>query len=350
MHIIILADGIGPKLWPVTSETLLKSFLPVFSEASLLEETLLRLAPLVDNDGDKCIIVTLDTAAESLIKQTTLDIFGIPETNLVSIPSHKGSARSIWEAVRFLIDVKKIPLEEPVLISPSDQFMWPKELAVFHLFNVASRLLTNPDEAIAVCLSPGGPSPGMNYFYGDWQQVATMNAPYEDPILGTVSTLGVPIEGYQVMPDLESAQDLVANNWMWDLDTYGGSLGLFDHYLTNALEISISQLPRWRTLEPVPFSFVVPSIIKDRKIHCALIPKIAWSTLDNWVSIKHLLYDSGLFQPAGQPEVHSIEAERNLIFKPPGKTVALYGISDLIVIDTGDKLLIGTPEGLHEYF
>ncbi len=350
MHIIILADGVGPKLWPVTSETLPKAFLPVYSEASLLEETLLRLIPLVDNDGDKCVIVTLDTAFEALMSQESLDIFGIPKTNVISVPSHKGSAHSIWEAIRFLIDIKKVPLEEPILISPADQFMWPKELALFHLFNVSSRILTNPEECVAVCLTPGGPSPGMNYFYGDWQQMATINVPYEDPMLGTVSTLGVPAEGYQVMPDLESAKDLVANNWMWDLDTYGGQLGLFERYLCEALETSVSQVVKWGALDSVSFSFVLPLMIKNHKMHCALIPKIAWSTLDNWVSIKHLLYDSGLFQPAGQPEVHSIESERNLIFKPPGKTVALYGVSDLVVIDTGDKLLVGTPEGLHEYF
>ena len=350
MHVVILADEVGSKLWPVSSEALPKSLLPVYSESSLLEETLERFSPLVDGKGSNFIIVTLGQAMESIIAQKTLTIFGIPKTNVLALPSCKGTAWAMWEAVRYLIDLKKVPLDEPIIFSPSDQFLWPKELAMFHLLNTMSRTLTNPDECVAVALTPGGPSPGMNYFYGDWQKVGTVNVPYEDPVLGTVSTLGVAIEGFQVMPDMESAKDLVANNWMWDLNTYCGRLQMFDHYLSNALQVKVSQVMQWESLETVSFSFVVPSIVTDQKMFAALIPKIAWSTLDNWVSIRHLLYDSGLFQPATQANVHSIESTGNLVFKPPDKTVVLYGVSDLIIIDTGDKLLIGTPEGLHEYF
>lgn len=350
MQIIILAEEVGPKLWPVTSEAVPKAFLPVYSESSLLEETLTRTLPIVEGDGNNVTIVTLEKAVDSLVAQKTLDSFGIPRTNILAIPESKGSAWSIWEAIRFLLDVKEIPPEESVLITPSDQFMWPKELAMFHYYNVTSHLVSNPGKFVAVCLTPGGPSPGLNYFYGDWQQVSTMGIPYEDTILGTVSTLNVNIEGYQMMPDIESAKDLVANNWMWDLNTYGATLEMFDHYLRGALGENVSQIMRWGTLETTSFSTVIPTILEDRCLAGALIPKIAWSTLDNWVSIKHLLYDSGLFQPQGQADVHSIESQNNLIFKPPSKTVALYGVTDLIVIDVGDKLLIGTSEGLHEYF
>jgi mannose-1-phosphate guanylyltransferase len=350
MHVIILADEIGPKLWPVTSEELPKAFLPVYSELSLLEETLARLSAVVEGQGDRFIIVTTGKSIDSLIKQNTLNLYGIPVSNVLTLPAQKGSAWAIWEAVRYLIDIKEVPSDEPIIVSPSDQFLWPTELAMFHFLNIATRLRTHPDEWVAVCLNPGGPSPGMNYFFGDWQQVTTMGIPYEDTVLGTISTLNVAMEGYQITPDLDSAKELVANNWMWDLGTYGASLRSFDHYLREALQVKGSQIMGWNKLEVTPFSFVVPSILTDRKLRGALIPKIAWSTLDNWVSIKHLLYDSGLFQPEGQAGVHSIESTSNLIFKPPGKTIALYGVSNLVIIDTGDKLLIGTPEGLNEYF
>ena len=350
MHVVILADEVGSKLWPVSSEKVPKALMPVYSELSQLEETLERFSPLVDGVGSHFIIVTLDQAMESLISQKTLTMYGIPKTNVLSLPSCKGSAWAMWEAVRYLLDLKEVPSDEPVFFSPADQFLWPKELAMFHLLNAMSRTLTNPEECITVALTPGGPSPGMNYFYGDWQKVGTISVPYEDAVLGTVSTLGVAIEGFQVMPDMETAKDLVANNWMWDLNTYCGRLEMFDHYLRGALQAKVSQIMRWESLETVSFSFVVPSIVTDQKMFAALIPKIAWSTLDNWVSIRHLLYDSGLFQGVKQTNVHSIESAGNLVFKPPDKTVALYGVHGLVIVDTGDKLLIGTPEGLHEFF
>ena len=349
MHIIVLADEVGYKLWPVTSETTPKALLPVYSEASLLEETLSRMIPIAEG-GQNVIIVTIDKAVETLLQQKTLEMYGIPKTNVITLPESKGSAWSMWEAIRYIIDKKGVSLDESLLVVPSDQFMWPKELAMFHFFNLAARIRSNPDEFNCICLTPGGPSPGMNYLYGDLQNVATMGIPYEDTLLGTVSTLHVEIDGYQIMPDLDSAKDLVANSWMWDLHSYGSTLGIFERYLKKLLNVSVSQIMKWDTLESLSFSNVIPDILEDRKLHGALIPKIAWSTLDNWVSIKHLLYDSGLFQPTGQAGVHSIGSSGNLVFKPPSKTIALYGVTDLIVIDVGDKLLIGTSEGLQEYF
>ena len=349
MHIIILADDVGSKLWPVTSETSPKALLQVYSEASLLEETLSRMLPVTEG-GQNVIIVTVDKAIPTLLQQKTLEMYGIPKSNILTVPEPKGSAWSMWEAIRFMIDIKEVPLDESVIVVPSDQFMWPKELAMFHFFNLAARIRSNPDEFTCVCLTPGGPSPGMNYLYGDLQEVSTMGIPYEDTMLGTVSTLHVDIDGYQALPDLDSAKDLVANSWMWDLHSYGATLSTFDHYLKKLLKAKVSQIAKWGSLESTHFSSVIPDILEDRKLHGALIPKIAWSTLDNWVSIKHLLYDSGLFQPTGQSGVQSIESSGNLIFKPPNKTIALYGVTDLIVIDVGDKLLIGTSEGLHEYF
>src|SRR3989304_3180095 len=40
---VILAGGGGPRLWPLSREHYPKQFLPLFSEYSLLQETLLRL-------------------------------------------------------------------------------------------------------------------------------------------------------------------------------------------------------------------------------------------------------------------------------------------------------------------
>jgi mannose-1-phosphate guanylyltransferase len=355
MRVVIFAEEVGAKLWPVTSDELPKALLPVYSESTLLEETIGRFFSIAEQRGENILIVTLEKAMEALTIQKTLQIYNIPNSNVITLPTCKGSAWTMWEATRYLIDIMNIPPSEPVIFTVSDQFVHPKELAVFHLTNAVSRGITHPDQCVAVTLTPGGPAPDMNYFYGDWQKAVTVGTPFEyetgtPNTPGMISTLGVPIEDYQTMPDIGTAEELVSNNWMWDLNTYYGKLELFDHYLQEALSVKVSQRMCWESLGTVSFSSVIPSIIRDRKMFAAWIPSLSWSVLDNWVSIRHLMYDSKLFVPPTHSEVHSVRSTGNLVFKPPGKTVALYGISDLIIVDVGDKLLIGTPEGLHEYF
>lgn len=347
MYIVILADEIGDKLWPVTADDLPKCLIPVYSESTLLEETIMRYSAFGDHQGINFILVIPEAAAENLEAQKTLEVFKIPEENIITVSTSKGSAWSMWLAIRDLLDAKNVSPDEQVIFTPADHFFWPKELVIFHLINMITHLNSHGDDCVALSLSPTKPISRVNYLYGDWNKVTTVNVPYVDDVLGQISTLGAYIEELQIKPDLETAKGLSANSWLIDLGVYFGKVTTFEHYLKKMLP---TESKYWDSLDAVNFSVVLPEMVRDKRLFSAIIPKIMWERLDNWVAIRRLLYESGLFQYDSQPDVHTIDSERNLTFKPPGKTIVLYGISDLIVIDTGDKLLIGTPGGLDEYF
>jgi mannose-1-phosphate guanylyltransferase len=339
----------------------------LYSENSLLEETISHFHPLLDSGSDISIVV-LEKSLVSLEKQGTLKRFGIPEENLVILPSSKGSAWATWRACRVLLESNKLRVSDPIVVTPSDQFYWPKDTAIFHLGNLIMGADSFPDNILALCIPPGGPAPSMNYFFGDWHKMAILGVPIDDVSMDSVqdiaissSTLSVGIDAYKSTPDYDTAKDLIGDKWLWDLGVYAGKLGIIKSGIEKALDIedsyrqfvwtSTSEDLTWDELPNKSFANdVIPIAVANKLIVGALIPKIVWSTLDNWVSVKHLLYDSQIFQNTPADGTHLVESIRNLVFKPPGKTVALYGVDDLIVIDVGDKLLIGTPGGLHEYF
>jgi mannose-1-phosphate guanylyltransferase len=62
-----------------------------------------------------------------------------------------------------------------------------------------------------------------------------------------------------------------------------------------------------------------------------------WIDFGTWESVAKYLGERGIYTPE---DVEEIEAKSNFVRKPRGKYVALIGMEDTIVIDTGDALLI----------
>jgi len=351
MYAFIVADDIGEKLWPVTNLQFPKALFPVYSENTLLEETILRLISFVEK-GENIFICIPEKALDTVTKQGTLEAFSIPVGNVCVVPESKGS---LWSILKMCQKISRRKKKEPVIVSPVDQFFWPQEALLYHLNNMVSGSIANPEEVIALCLPPGGPSPWLNYLHGDWEGVEMPSAP-TDSVAGLLSTLFIDIQDCRIKPDYEAAQSLATSDWLWDLTTYMASVSLIEQSIKRLGDYSEFTVAKdvslvWEQLPAVNFEdTVIPYLIESGQIKAAVIPRISWSTLDNWVSIQHLLYDAGLFNLSPVEEIHQIESHNNLVIKPVGKDVALYGVSDLIIIDTGNKLLIGTPEGLYENF
>jgi mannose-1-phosphate guanylyltransferase len=353
MYAIIIADDIGDKLWPVTCAEFPKAFLPVYSDNTMLEETLMRVMPFMESGNDVYISLP-EKSVPALLNQASLTAFSIPEKNLITIPDNKGSA---WSILSLCQRITKKNKDKLLMIAPVDQFFWPRESILVHINNMLAGARACHNNLTMLCLPPGGPSPLLNYVSGEWQGVQTVGIPLEDALSGLLNTLMVDLQEFVHKPDFEQAQTMVTGNWLWDLSTYAAPVWNIEDQIRVCIPEDVIIPPRKNVLkiwDQLPYmSFedtVVPSYIEEDRAKGAIIPKILWSTLDNWVSMQHLLFDAGLFNSGPTAGVHQVEAKNNLVFKPPGKEVALFGVSNLIIIDTGDKLLIGTPGGLYENF
>ena len=64
-----------------------------------------------------------------------------------------------------------------------------------------------------------------------------------------------------------------------------------------------------------------------------------WDDVGSWISVGKYLPQDAAGNAANSPLV-SQGAEGNIVFSTAGKQVALLGVSDLIVVDTGDALLV----------
>jgi mannose-1-phosphate guanylyltransferase len=389
MKVVILADDVGNKLWPVTTPKTPKALVPVFGDKTMLDLTLDRAVTGTSCAGSDIFITLPSDALDLLYLQPTLDNYDIPLINIFAIPAHRGTAVSMYVILNYMQQVHAVPEGETILFIPVDQFFWPSEGFVFHLCNMLEGFKEDPEKVMMMVMDPPAPFHAFNYVKVDWETAKAIGNVYNDDESNTISTLATPALGYKAAVPIELSDGLIADNWLLDLYTYIGKLSTFNTYLRAGLDKSFlaladkyfegaywegeivdlevqsenslgsagdlkngeTLLKKWKSIKKQGFeSEILPGIISKKKCTTCVISKVVWSMLDSWLSLKYLMYDAGLFHGIPIAGVHLVDSDNNLIFKPPGKDVALYGVSDLIIIDSGEKLLIGTAGALNENF
>jgi mannose-1-phosphate guanylyltransferase len=339
MKAVILANEVGEKLWPLTNLNMPKALLSLYSKHSLLEETIIRTLPLCDNNGPDVFIATTKEACKAVKKLAVTSQFGIPQSNIISISEGEQSPENRFRLMSELFLNIKSPIDNDEVIAfiPSDQFFWPEEGFIFHMQNLISGLKDDPEQVYILAMQPGTPAINMNYIYAGLEHSITIGKSF--PLNGEGDELNTPLIvplKYQAAIDTESAEILIKDGWLWDLNTTVSSIGFLKKCMKKEKDQSLSGM----------FS----NLIYNKQLKAVVATKVVWSMLDNWASIRYLTYEAGLFSPAEDRNLHLIESAGNLVKKKEGKEVVLVGVQDLVVIDTDDKLLIATPGALYEHF
>lgn len=324
MKIVILANDIGEKLWPLANPATPKALLPLYSQHSMLEETIYYKAfPLCEGKGRDVYIVTTAQAKQHIKELKLHTKYNILLKHI--IPAEHGESLD-----QIIPKLKSIDDDETVMFVPADQFFWPEEAFLFHIYNTLSSLDLYRKCLFNFVLKPGMPATNMDYMRIDWDQVEPIGTSHSveghDVELATEVSSAI---DYIRLPDFSTAETLIEDGWVWDIKITLGSMANFRNLI-------------WA--EDYPEKMIESSTLKAVIVNHAI-----WSVIDNWAALKYLTHDAGLFESADDPSVHSIESHNNLIKKTTDKEIVLIGVDDLIVIDTDDKLLIASPVGAHEY-
>jgi mannose-1-phosphate guanylyltransferase len=335
MKIVILANDIGDKLWPLTSSKYPKALLPLYSENPMLTETIRRCAPLCGNKGKDMYIVASAEAKKEIKSRKIHSQFKIPLKNIIAVEDGAGFSHIVGETVKLLADS---PDESIVSFVPSDQFYWPEEGFIFHLSNTIRSADDWPDDIIMMCMVPGMAAANMNYVAVNKKEESIAGTTYDyqsaaDGGRSVLSTIMYPAVGYVRGTTPDSAEELMNKGYVWDLKTV------------------VSRLKNLRQLDPKKdfCEDVIPALCKKGKLRTTIANKVIWSVLDNWAALKYLTYDAGLFPIQEDPHVHTIDATGNLVKRAANKEVILIGVEDLIIVETEDKLLVATPGGAYEH-
>jgi mannose-1-phosphate guanylyltransferase len=328
---VIPAGGAGTRLWPLSRASSPK-FLHDLTGAgrSLLQATMDRLEPLV---GERVIVVT-GQAHEAAVRE---QLPGLPATQLLAEPSPRDSMAAIGLAAALLES------RDPDAILGSfaaDHVIGEPE--AFRECVRAAVEVADQGYLVTIGIEPTHPATGFGYI--------RMGESIEGGLARAV-------EQFVEKPDsARAAEYLQSGQFRWNAGMFVVRARVLLDLLANwhpelaaglrAIAADPSSLPEvWPGLEKIAIDHAVAEPAADAG-RVAVVPgSFAWDDIGDFHSLAALL-------PAGGDGVRVLGDERlveavdttGVVVPAAGRTVAVVGLEDVVVVDTGDALLVTTRQ------
>lgn len=334
VHAVILAGGSGTRLWPMSRQSLPKQFVSLFSNKTLLEETVGRLSPILD--ARNVTIVTSEAAAK-----------GEPMVHLAPYdtllePCARNTAPAIAIAALKLQRGGRDPI---MVVLPSDHM-----ITDVPAFQAALRLAiehATTGHLVTFGIEPTRPETGYGYI-----QTETSDA----------ADVAQAVARFKEKPDLATAQGfLAAGGYYWNSGMFvwraSSILRAIDAHLptlAGVIEKMRVEIAKGATLAAAINAHFAeaPSISIDHgvlekiaspdapsSLKLLLIPaNIGWSDVGSWDSVQDLSpKDADGNTLRGNVIAHD---SHNIQVQGGKRLVAVVGLDDISIIDTPDALLV----------
>ena len=328
---VILSGGAGSRLWPLSRLDEPKQFQAFTDSLSLLSNTVKRADALADIHE---ILVVCSATHQSLVQQHTQPHTHKPVNYLLE-PVARNTAAAITCAALHL-QTQHPSQDVCMLVLPSDHHMSRQDLFEIAVQNAlqAARL----GHLVTFGIVATKPDTGFGYI-----------------------EMGSGLEGQQVhrverfveKPTAERAQEMLSTGkYRWNSGMFVMQTALFlqeieryDPPVTRACTSALAEAKHhtpFVSLAEKKFS-LCPSISVDNAVFersdkVAVVSLDApWTDLGSWAAVADI-QETTLGVSKNKAEVISVNATQNYV--RAAKTVAIIGVSDIVVVDTVDALLI----------
>lgn len=324
MKPVIICGGVGTKMWPESQPTMPKHFLPLVSGKSLFqinwEDLRLRFKP------EDIFLQTNPTQAEIALQQVP----EIVRDNILLEPEVRNTGPAIGLMAALL--KKRGWGDEPFMLIQVDDFRRPVE-KLFAMMDVLERLAKNTDKYITGCLKPDRIVRGVDYL-----------------VKGKLIENKNGVNVYEVADFIDRSEEEKLNRYLGT-----DELMIHCNHTTmtpnNYLEIYKKHRPDWYgpLMEIVNGSDVAENFTKMPKGMQEEVTPILhrsgqgimvelpfnWVDFGTWESVAKYLEENNLIDNSNLLE---IEGQGN--FVRSGKKVAIIGLSDVVVVDSPNGILV----------
>ena len=322
-ELVIMAGGSGTRFWPKSTSRRPKQLLSFAGGPSLLRQTLDRFDGIVPR-GHR-MIVTTQLLGPAIREEA-------PECRVLEEPQGRNTAPCVYWAAR---EVAKRDPKAVMLVMPADHHI-PRLEDYQATVRAAIDWATRHDDLVTLGIQPTRPETGYGY-------LRVADGGEAGPVV---------VDAFVEKPNLDRAREfLAAGNFLWN----GGMfvwraevvLRAFDEFMPEmrkAWEKADGEISRAYPL--MTATSIDYGVMERAKNVVSLRLDCGWDDLGSWPSLEGLAEVLRARHMAGTVtggEVVSVEATGNII-DAPGKLVALLGVDDLIIVDTGSALLVARKD------
>jgi mannose-1-phosphate guanylyltransferase len=332
-YAVIMAGGGGTRLWPISRKVHPKHVLPLLGARTLFQGTLDRLEGFIPTERIY-IVTTADQVQELKLQAPKLS--GI---NFLIEPMPRGTASVVGLAAAVLAN--RDP-EAVMLVLPADHFI--RNLDLFHLVMRVAVQVARKGYLVTLGITPTFPATG----YGYIQRDVVLPEKFDFPVYRALH--------FTEKPDEAKARRLLADgghSWnsgmfIWRADRI---LDEFSRQMPD-LKAALDQIgaawgtsmqdsvlkSTWTPLKPETIDYG----IMEHAANVAVLPtgELEWSDIGSWDSLFDVLLPDEDGNVVVNSEFMPLETHNSLVYSSGKKLIVTIGMDDLIVIDSGDALLV----------
>ncbi|NTW75657.1 MAG: mannose-1-phosphate guanylyltransferase [Candidatus Moranbacteria bacterium] len=332
--IVIMAGGSGTRLWPLSRKNSPKQFQSFVSDKTLLEETYERAKRIVPEER-------IFISSGENYRNRILDLIpGMSDDRLLLEPSAQGTGPAIGLIATILGD--RLPGVILATIA-SDHAIENEAEFVSSIRAGIDAVSRNRNRLAVIGIDPTAPDTGLGYI-----KVGSAL-----PDAGPVKTFYV--DSFKEKPDRKTAETYLSDGgYLWNAGYFIFStdvmLEWIDEYVPRLSKIltaigngsPINQAYAEANNEPID-TMLVERLPSESRI---VIPApIQWSDIGTWNSLFDFLSRHGEEKSFLFGDALEVDGSGNLVYSKGGKKViALFGVDDLVVVDTDDALLVTSRE------
>lgn len=328
---VILSGGSGTRLWPLSRSSMPKQFIPLVSEKTMIQETVLRLKNVQAEDP----IVVCNEQHRFIIAEQLLEI-GIKNPSIVLEPMARNTAPAIAAAC---LQAQRRHPGCVVVVLPSDHNI--KNIDVFgKAIETASKEALN-GSLVTFGIKPTFAATGYGYIQAesDFSKAEVLS-----------------IKKFVEKPDLETAKSyLESGDYSWNSGMFIFKAESFLEELKNLNPEIYAATAKSFDAAKASDSFLYlekdafaqnPSISIDyavmEKTKKGKVVSLdaGWSDVGSWNSLWDIS-EKDADNNVLQGDIVVLDAQNSYV-RSKGRTVALIGLSDVIVVDTNDTLLVAS--------
>ena len=337
---VILAGGRGTRFWPLSRKRRAKQLLALDGKQTMIQQTVARLAPMAP--PSRFWIITNNDLRSAILRQLPK----LPPKQIIAEPASRNTAPAIGLAAFLLL---RHDPDAVLGLFPSDHVI--ADPAQYRTtLSRGIEIAASGENIVVLGIRPTRPETGYGYIEG--------GAADQDASLR--------VRRFTEKPDLGLArQFLDAGNYFWNSGMFLWRADTLANALREHLPNAAPLLERiaaaygtrkfadtFRRLYPkcenisIDYAVLEPRSAKGEaqaRIFC-LPSDFGWNDLGSWTALHE--HHAAKAKPDGGSTVSAsgsfaLNAKNNYVHVP-GKFVALVGVSNLVIVETKDALLVTT--------
>ncbi|MDD3894137.1 MAG: sugar phosphate nucleotidyltransferase [Syntrophomonadaceae bacterium] len=319
---VILAGGRGIRLWPESRRQFPKQLCKFFDDKTMLDHTIDRLLQA----GSRQIVIITSDDLTSYIKKIVADR---PDNNIIEIlsePEGKNTAPAVGLVLAKYAE--QIP-DDVIGIFPADHYVIDNDAFSAAVSQAAEA--ARKGYLATIGIAPDRPETGFGYIEKTKWEIGELNNVF-------------PVHSFYEKPDLKIAEAyLNSGQHMWNAGIYIGQISTlleeFAAYLPDVRQqISCGYDAYLQGYSKLP-NISLDYGIAEKSQRMAVVPSdFGWSDLGSWNALAKL-HKANINENLVIGDVILKDCQQSIV-KQTNKTIVLYGVENLLVVETDKTIFI----------